>query len=72
MCIETVLGNYNVSNARYVNFTGEFTYTNMKDPLNQEMYGCLNKNGPHRPIGNCTIRRCGLAGVGVASLEEVS
>lgn len=38
----------------------------------------LNRNGPHRlmylnawPIGNGTIRRCGLAGVGVA-LEEAS
>jgi hypothetical protein len=32
--------------------------------------GDLNKNGPHRPIGSGTIRRCGLIEVEVALLEE--
>ena len=27
--------------------------------------------GPNRTIGNSTVRRCGLVGVGVAFLEEV-
>ena len=31
----------------------------------------LSKNGPHRPIGSGTIKRCGLIEVGVAWLEEV-
>ena len=31
----------------------------------------LNENDPHRLTGSGTIRRCGFAGVGVASLEEV-
>ena len=41
--------------------------------------GGLNKNGPQRlmclnawPIGSGTIRKCCLAGVGVALLEKVS
>jgi hypothetical protein len=33
-------------------------------------YGSLNKNGPYRPIGSGTIRRCHLVGVGVVVLEE--
>ena len=33
--------------------------------------GGLNKNGPYRPVGSGTIRRCGLVGIGVALLEEV-
>lgn len=33
--------------------------------------GGLNKNGPHRPIGIGTSRKCGLVGVGVALLEEL-
>ena len=27
------------------------------------------ENGPHRPTGNGTIRKCGLVGVGVALLN---
>ena len=30
--------------------------------------GGLKDNGPHRPIGKGTIRRCGLAEVGVSDL----
>jgi hypothetical protein len=33
--------------------------------------GSLNRNGPHRPIGSGTIRRCGFLGVGVDLWEEV-
>ena len=42
------------------------------------MCGGLSKNDPHRlmclniwPIGNSTIRKCGLVRVGVALLEEI-
>lgn len=31
----------------------------------------LNNNGPRQPIESGTIRKCGLVGMGVASLEEV-
>ena len=33
--------------------------------------GGLNENGPHRPIGNATSRKCGLVGAGMDLLEEV-
>ena len=33
--------------------------------------GGLNKNGPNKPIGSDTIRRCGLVEVLVALLEKV-
>jgi hypothetical protein len=32
----------------------------------------LNENGPYRFIGSGVFRRCGLVGVGVALMEEVS
>ena len=32
----------------------------------------LNEKGPHKLRGRGTIRRCGLVGVGVALLQEVS
>ena len=35
------------------------------------MFG-LNENDSYRPIGSGTIGKCGLEGVGVALLEEVS
>jgi hypothetical protein len=37
----------------------------------RDLFGTFKENGPHRPIGNCIIRRCSLVGVGVALLEEV-
>ena len=33
--------------------------------------GSLNVIGPHKLIGSGTIRRCGLAGVGMVMSEEV-
>ena len=33
--------------------------------------GSLNENGTHGLLGNGTVRRCGLIGVGVALLEEL-
>lgn len=30
----------------------------------------MNKNGPHRPIGSSTMRKCGLVVIGVTWLEE--
>lgn len=36
-----------------------------------EVCGGLNKNGPHRLIGNDTFRRCGPVGIGTALLEEM-
>lgn len=31
----------------------------------------VSENGPHRHTGSCTIRKCGLVGIGVALLKEV-
>lgn len=44
--------------------------TNMRQNLSVLFHfpcGCLNENGPHRPTGSRTIRRCGLDG-GTVSL----
>lgn len=35
-------------------------------------YGSLNKDGCYRLTGSVSMRRCDLAGVGVALLEKVS
>jgi hypothetical protein len=37
----------------------------------KKMLVVLNENGTHRHIGNDSIRRCGLIGVGIALLQEV-
>lgn len=33
--------------------------------------GGMNKNGPNRPIGNGTIKKCGVVGVGVTLLHKM-
>lgn len=43
---------------------------NLEDPVRIYMLW-LKTNGPHRPIGSDINRRCGLARVGVALLEQV-
>ena len=42
-----------------------------KTNLNFSFSGSLNENGPHRPIGSDTIRKCGLVGVQVALMGEM-
>ena len=33
--------------------------------------GGMNKNGPHKPKGNGTIRKCGIIGVGITFLHKM-
>ena len=53
---------------------------NQKKFVSNDAVGCYgglhrcggsNQNDPHRLIGNGTIRRCGLVGVGVTLLKEL-